>query len=76
MPGYSLLFSQLIHASDRLNIVQTNPAARKFSGELKLISSRFQHNNKRKALCLPDFPSCHLLLAEYESSLKPVAIAA
>jgi len=29
--------------------------------ELKLISSRFQHNNKRKVLCLPDFPSCHWL---------------
>ena len=31
------------------------------SCELKLISSRFQHNNKRRALCLPDFPSCHWL---------------
>ncbi len=30
------------------------------AGELKLISSKFRHNNKRKALCLPDFPSCHL----------------
>ena len=30
-------------------------------GELKLISSNFQHNNGRLALCLPGFPSCHWL---------------
>ena len=29
MPGYSLLLSQLIHASDRIIIMQTNLAARK-----------------------------------------------
>jgi hypothetical protein len=33
----------------------------KHACELKLISSKFQHNNKGKALCLPDFPSCHWL---------------
>ena len=44
------------------NRILINGAPSYITGELKLISSEFQHNDKRKALCLPDFPSCHLLL--------------
>jgi len=44
-----------------VNGCETDSITPYIPAELKLISSNFQHNNKRKALCLPDFPFCHWL---------------